>query len=322
VLAFVVAGAWLAALAHAQGVTRVVATGESLTVRSCADAGCRVVAEVGRGQPLDVVKVDGAWYQVLVTFDGTRATAGWVEAAKTTPSPRVAAASGGPPPGRRAVPPRPARVVSAAEEAPCLACLATRTPTANEWSSALALTAQAKPLPAPVVPGATALNAGAPAPRAEVVRRDGRSTTERMHDTLEELYGDELRRLSELASKVEPELQSYMTVCYERYMPPVVLPPGPTSPSGPPPAPARVRASLFDLWAGRPVYAWNESWSTGLLVSVDSVTFCQRLWNDVAGRAAEVKAGVDRIERDARSADIYPGVVRDVLEAYGLGPRR
>jgi hypothetical protein len=112
-----------------------------------------------------------------------------------------------------------------------------------------------------------------------------------------------------------------MAVCYERYLPIAVLPPGPT-PSTSSPPPARARATIFDIWRGRPMFAWNETWSTQALVSAESTAFCQGLWNDVNGRSAEVKAGVERVEAEARNADIYPGVVRDALQAYGLSDKR
>jgi hypothetical protein len=96
-----------------------------------------------------------------------------------------------------------------------------------------------------------------------------------------------------------------------------VLPPGATPPGGTPP-PVRPRATIFEMWRGRPAWAWNESWSTLSTAPAESTAFCQELWNFVSAHAADVRAGLDRIEAQARAADIFPGIVRDALVQYGL----
>lgn len=111
-----------------------------------------------------------------------------------------------------------------------------------------------------------------------------------------------------------------MSSCYDKYLPVPSVPP-----AGAPPVAERAdrpRATMFDLWQGRPAFSWNETWSTNPLLSADSTAFCQTLWNRVHALAGEVKAGVEQIESAARFADIYPGVVREVLETYGLAERR
>ena len=45
---------------------------------------------------------------------------------------------------------------------------------------------------------------------------------------------------------------------------------------------------------------------------------CERLWEDVRGRADRLKVDLELLERDAREHDIYPGVVREMLAARGL----
>ena len=78
----------VAASADAQGVSRVVAARDTLTIRSCAEASCRVVATLPRGQSVEVLKTEGGWHWVLVTLPGASATTGWVDSATTTAAPR------------------------------------------------------------------------------------------------------------------------------------------------------------------------------------------------------------------------------------------
>lgn len=295
--------------AIAQPPARVTALGDTLVVRRCAEASCDVVAQLPRGQAAQVLATVNGWHRVLVTLDGSRATTGWVEAARSTAAPPAPVSRPAQP---VTLPERAGTPVSAdAASSDCLTCLATRTPTTDEWNAAM------KALPAPAAPAAPAVATPGATPRADVVRRDGRTTAERMRDEIDARFGDELKRLGDVAAKIDPDLQSYMAVCYEKYLPIAVLPPGPTPPGGTPPPP-RPRATLFEMWRGRPVWAWNDTWSTPAVVSAQSTAFCQGLWKDLSDRAADVKAGIDRIEAEARAADIFPGVVRDALEAYGL----
>ena len=318
---YVVAGVLVLSLgstsAAAQTVSRIVAAQETLTIRSCAESKCHVVAEVPRGRSVEVLRTENGWHWVLVTLEGSRATTGWVDATTAAAAPRPAATP--PIPERQTLPPSSPAASSAADTTDCLACLATRTTTTDEWTEALAITSGMKVAPSAAV-AAGPVGASPAVTRADTVRRDGRTTLERMRDDLEERFGSELRRLAEQASKLDPDLQTYLAVCYDKYLPIAVLPPGP--PPASPPPPGRPRATVFDLWRGRPVYGWNESWSTGVLISADSTAFCQGLWKDLEIRAAEVKGGVDRVEADARNLDIYPGVVRDALQGYGLSERK
>jgi hypothetical protein len=302
--------AGFAAEAVAQPPARITALGDRLVVRRCAEPTCDVVAELPRGQAAQVLTTVNGWHRVLITLEGARATTGWVEAALSAP-----AAAAAPRTGQGAsLPDRGnAPTVTDTGVSNCLTCVATRTPTTEEWNSAM------KTLPAPAAPEPAAAVAAAPpaaTPRAEVVRRDGRSTVERMRDEIDVRFGDELKRLGAVAAQADRDLQTYTGACYERYLPIQVLPPGPTPPGGTPP-PVRPRATIFEMWRGRPAWAWNETWST-LAATTESVAFCQGLWNGVSGRAADVRAGLDRIEAEARTADIFPGVVRDALQAYGL----
>jgi hypothetical protein len=298
----------LASAALAQPPVRVAGLGDTLIVRRCAASSCEVIAELPRGQAVSVLTTSNGWHRVMVTLPGSRATTGWVEAAHTQvvraePAPRPAQVG--------SLPERGSGASASATPSDCLTCVATRTPTADEWAAAM------KALPAPG-PAPTATPAPAPSatPRAEVVRRDGRTSVERMRDEIDARFGEELKRLSAAAVKADDVLQTYMGACYEKYQPIQVLPPGATPPGGTPP-PVRPRASILELWRGRPVWAWNDTWSRPA-GNVESTAFCEGLWNDVSGRAAEVRAGLDRIEADARSSDIYPGVVRDAFRAYGL----
>ena len=321
---FVVAGVLTLSIestqaAAQQPVARIVAAREALTVRACAQATCSVVTEVPRGRSVEVLRSENGWHWVLVTLEGSRATTGWVDATTAAAAPRPAVTA--PLSERQTLPPSAAAASTASESTDCLACVATRTATADEWTEALAITSGMKVAAPADVTTAGPADASSAATRADSVRRDGRTTLERMRDDLEGRFGSELRRLGEQALKIDPDLQTYMAVCYDKYLPIAVMPPGP-SPASPAPPPGRPRATVFDLWRGRPIYGWNETWSTQALIAADSMAFCQGLWKDLDARAAEVKGGVDRVEADARALDIYPGVVRDALEGYGLSERR
>lgn len=324
--------------AGAQTGVRITAAGERLIVRRCAETTCAILAELPRGQAAEVLATEKGWYRVLVTLEGARATTGWVEIAQAVTAPRTGARFAGPSSERQTLPARgPASTATPSAASPavatgdCLTCVATRTPTSDEWQDALAAASDIKGIPAgsrpapaapePATPTASEPRGARAGARAETVRRDGRTSAERMRDELDARFGDELRRLGDVAAKIDPDLQNYMAACYDRYFPMVVLPPGPTPPAGTPP-PVRARATIFDIWRGRPAFAWTEVWSTPMYVSADSTTFCQRLWTDVNGRSAEVKAGVERVEAAARDADIFPGVVRDALASYGLSDKK
>jgi hypothetical protein len=298
--------------ALAQPPTRVTALGDTLLIRRCAEASCEVVAELPRGQAAQVLSTANGWHRVLVTLEGSRATTGWVEAALTAVAPRAAATARPAQPVSLPARASGAPALAAAALSDCLTCVATRTPTTDEWNAAM----KALPAPAPPAPTPTGSTPGA-TPRVETVRRDGRTTAERMRDDLEERYGEELQRLAALMLKADDLLQTYMGACYEKYQPIPVLPPGATPAAGPPP-PVRPRASIGEIWRGQPVWAWNDTWSRPA-GNIESTAFCQGLWNDVITRATAIRSAVDTIEVQARAADVYPGVVRDVLQSHGLG---
>lgn len=300
--------AGLGAEALAQPPARVTAQGDRLIVRRCAQPTCDVVAELPRGQAAQVLSTANGWHRVLITLDGTRATTGWVEVKQTVPAAAPATVAGrGATPARMPVRTDAAPAAESGESDPstCLTCVATRTPSADEWRAAM--TALPPPSPAPAASEAS----------APPLRRDSRTPTERMRDTFAEKHGPELKALSAAAAQVDRDLQTYMGACYDKFLPIQVLPPGPTPPAGNP-LPTRPRASIFELWRGKPVWAWTENWSTLASANAESVAFCQGLWKDVSGRAADVRAGLDHVEAQGRADDIYPGIVRDVFAAYGL----
>ena len=180
---------------------------------------------------------------------------------------------------------------------------------------------KALPAPGPAATTTAAPAAAPAAPRADVVRRDGRTNAERMRDDIDARHGEELKRLGGLAAQADRDLQTYIGACYEKFLPIQVLPPGPTPPDGNPPPP-RPRATIFELWRGRPAWAWTETWSTLSTYTSESTAFCQGLWNDISGRVGVVRTALDRIEAQARTDDIFPGVVRDAFVAYGLSDGR
>lgn len=301
--------AGVASTAAAQETGHVQVTSGPVVARSCPEASCKQIAELASGESAPVVKTEGDWHQVILRLPGARATTGWVEARQVTLAPRPAVRAARDP-SRPAAAPRPAD--GPAEDRDCLTCVATRQPTPAEWKDALAATATKKASPDD-------------RPRRDPGAADVRSSSERMRDNLEGLYGTELKRLGGLANDLERDLQTYLTACYERFLPVPVEGAAPrAAPSEPSARPVKVspRTSLLTLLHGQVPFAWNETWTTQSLLVSENAAFCQGLWNDVSGRAAAIRARLDELELGARRNDIYPGVVRDALADYGLSEPR
>jgi hypothetical protein len=234
-------------------------------------------------------------------------TTAWVQekqvASTTEPTARTApAASGGT--LRSAAPAAAAEGES--DPRGCLTCLATREPTREEWSAALADTATRKASPddRPVGTGLA----------------DGRTSDERMRDAFEARYGDELVRLGREAATVDRELQAYLTACVERFATIPVEGAAPRSNAVDDilrAARATPGAARFQVWAGTAAFQWQDTWDPRP-DPASPLPSCSRLWEDARSHAERVKVDLELLERDAREHDIYPGVVRDALEARAL----
>jgi hypothetical protein len=291
---------------------RVVVTAVFAPAYSCAAVTCRVVTELDKGTVVSLVKTDGDWYQVLVRTSANAMTTGWVKASQVAPSAGTGTRSGEvrtdgafrPGPGPDAAVPADA----APDPRGCLTCVATRQPTAEEWAAAIADAATKKAVP----------EAGRP----PTGLADGRTTDERMRDAFTERYDPELKRLAGVAASVDTELQSYLSGCFQRF--------GSIPVEGAPPRSSAVDeilkaarsspgAARFALWSGTAAFQWNPSWAAQSANDTASATpSCERVWEDVRGRADRLKVDVELLERDAREHDIFPGVIREMLAARNL----
>jgi hypothetical protein len=289
------------------GGRRVIVTAPSAPARSCAAATCEVVTELEKGAVVSVLKTDGDWHQVLVRVGGTAMTTGWVRAGQVAATTAGVARTGS---GTAAAALRADGSAPApagdADPRGCLTCLATREPTREEWSAALAdaATRKVRPEDRPVEAGLA----------------DGRTSDERMRDAFEARYGDELTRLGAVAADVDRELQAYLAACVERFASiPVegaaprtnavdeILRAARSSPG----------AARFQLWAGTAAFAWQDSWEPQA-EQTSALPSCGRLWEDARAHADRLKVDLELLERDAGVYNIYPGVVREALEARAL----
>jgi hypothetical protein len=290
---------------------RVVVTAESIGARSCAEASCRVLIELPRGQALTVLKSEGTWYQVMLRLPGNAMTTGWIEAASVAAAPPVARATG----ARTTPAARPGGTQVVREPSECLTCVATRQPTREEWDAALAAAATRKADPAARVRREP--QAAAPASL--------RSTSERMRDDLEQRYGADLRHLAGVARTLDGDLEQYLTTCYDRFLPPVVEGAAPRTPAGSGDArPATGREARFAIWSGSPAFAWTatDAGRGRVPLTDETAALCPGLWSDVLARARDLETALRNLELVARQSDIYPGVVREVYATYGLAPAR
>jgi hypothetical protein len=291
---------------------RVVVTAPFAPAYSCAAVTCPVVTELDKGAIVAVVKTDGEWHQVLVRTGANAMTTGWVKAAQVTatsgntahtgddrtdglmrPAPDAAAAGG-------------ATTGGADDPRGCLTCLATREPTPDEWHAALADTATKKAAPEAdrVTPGLA----------------DGRTGDEKMRDMFAQRYEPEMKRLSGEAADVDADLQGYLASCFQRFASIPVEGAAPRSTHVDDilkAARSSPGAARFAMWSGTAGFQWNNSWAPTTPDS-SSQPSCERLWEDVRGRADRIKVDVELLERDARNQDIYPGIVREQLAARGL----
>jgi len=297
------------AVAPAEASRRVVVTAVFAPAYSCAATTCRVVAELDKGAVVSVVKTDGEWHQVLVRTSANAMTTGWVKASQVASSAGTASRSGEQRTDGAFRPSADAAV--AADPGPdprgCLSCLATREPTPEEWDAVIADTATRK----------AAVNAGRPAPEPA----DGRTSDERMRDAFDERYDPELKRLASIAASVDADLQSYLSACFQRF--------GSIPVEGAPPRSSAVDAMLkaarsspgaarFALWSGTAAFQWNPTWAPQANDTTSASPSCERVWEDVRGRADRLKVDVELLDRDAREHDIYPGVIREMLAARNL----
>jgi uncharacterized protein YgiM (DUF1202 family) len=297
----------VAAPAAAQTVApaqRVMVTADAAPAYSCAATTCRVIAELDKGAIVSVVKTDGDWHQVMVRLATSSVTTGWVKASQVTVTTTTTAGEASS--GERAV------LVDRdpgddGDPRGCLTCLATRTPTREEWSAALAEAATKK----------------APAPSAATVApglADGRTPDEKMRDAFAQRYDPELKRLAEAARAVDGDLSSYLSYCYERFGSIPVAGAAPRSTNADEilrQARSSPGAARFALWNGTAQFAWNQTWAPPRNDD-SSLPSCERMWEDARGRADRVKVDVEFLERDAVGAGIYPGVVREMLAARNL----
>jgi hypothetical protein len=213
---------------------------------------------------------------------------------------------------------RPAPDAAAAKATPaspepdprgCLTCLATREPTPDEWHAALADTATKKAAPG-----------GGGGGRVAPGLADGRTGDERMRDVFAQRYGSELKRLEAEAADVDADLQGYFASCFQRWASIPVEGAAPRSTNVDDilkAARSSPGAARFAMWSGTAAFQWNTSWAP-VAAETSSHPSCERLWEDVRGRADRIKVDLDLLERDAREYDIYPGIVREQLAARGL----
>jgi uncharacterized protein YgiM (DUF1202 family) len=298
-----------AASQPAEGGRRVVVTAATAPAHNCAAATCRVVADLEKGAIVSVLKTDGDWHQVMVRTAANAMTTGWVRATQVAATADVTTRITGTERSDgvfRPAQPDPAAPDAAPDARGCLTCLATREPTPDEWNAALADAATRKGTtdPRTVRPGLA----------------DGRTTDERMRDLFAERYDPELKRLAGIAGAVDAGLNSYLASCFQRFASiPVegaaprvtavdeILKAARSSPG----------AARFALWAGTAAFQWNPTWAPQANDN-SAQPSCERLWEDVRGRADALKVELEFLERDAREHDIYPGIVREMLAARGL----
>jgi hypothetical protein len=292
----------------AEASRRVVVTAPFATAYSCAAVTCRVVSELDKGVVLTILKTDGEWLQAMVRTAANAMTTGWVRTAQVAPTADATTRMTGTERSDGIF--RPAAGDAAPDPGPdargCLTCLATREPTPDEWNAALADAAKKKASP----------DAGRIAPGLA----DGRTADERMRDTFHQRYDPELKRLVNLASEVDADLQSYLASCFQRFASiPVegaaprttavdeILKAARSSPG----------AARFALWNGTAAFQWNPTWAPQAN-DTSATPSCERLWEDARGRADRLKVDLEFLERDASEQNIYPGIVREMLAARGL----
>lgn len=295
--------------ASSEASRRLVVTAAFAPAHSCAAATCRVVTELEKGTVVSLLKSDAGWHQVLVRVGQTSMTTAWVQetqVAFTGESTARAAATGSTGALRAGAPPAAPMPSGDADSRGCLTCLATREPTREEWSAALADTAtkKARPEDRPIETGLA----------------DGRTGEERMRDAFEARYGEELVRLGREASAVDRELQAYLSACVERFATIPVEGAAPRSTAVDEmlrAARATPGAARFQLWAGTVAFQWQDSWEPKA-DPASALPSCGRLWEDARSHAERLKLDVELLERDARDHDIFPAVAREALEARGL----
>jgi hypothetical protein len=290
---------------------RVVVTAATAPAYSCAAVTCRVVSDLEKGAILSVLKVEGEWHQVLVRTSANAMTTGWIRTAQvaatadvTTRMTSTERSDGLFRPAAQADAPQPAD--GGPDARGCLTCLATRQPTREEWEAALAdaATRKAAPDTRAVTPGLA----------------DGRTEDERMRDRFAERYDPELKRLAGVAATVDANLQSYLGSCFQRFASIPVEGAAPRSTTVDDilkAARSSPGAARFALWSGTAAFQWNPTWAPQANDN-SSLPSCERLWEDVRGRADALKVELEFLERDARDHDIYPGIVRELLAARGL----
>jgi hypothetical protein len=290
---------------------RVVVTAPFAPAYSCAAITCRVVTELDKGAIVSVVKTDGEWHQVLVRTSANAMTTGWVKTAQVTGTSSNTVRTGDDrTDGVFRPAPDAASPNAAADAQPdprgCLTCLATREPTPDEWHAALADTATKK----------AAADAGRVAPGLA----DGRTGDERMRDVFAQRYDAELKRLEADAADVDADLHGYLASCFQRFASIPVEGAAPRSSTVDDilkAARSSPGAARFALWSGTAGFQWNTSWAP-VAAETSLQPSCERLWEDVRGRADRLKVDLDLLERDAREHDIYPGIIREQLAARGL----
>jgi hypothetical protein len=206
----------------------------------------------------------------------------------------------------------------------CLACMATRQATAAEWAEALALTATMKASPQTV---------RAPLPAEPGAPPDPRSAIDRMRDAADHAYGADLAHLGSLAARIDRDAETYLSYCYDRYatslgVAAAAAPAGWLARAVPPPqteagrldarrAPAPV-SSDFEQSSGTPVQPWSETWRPLGITGGESLVPCDGMWRNIHAGGTAVKKALDQIEADARANNVYPGVVRELFDAYGV----
>ncbi len=298
-----------AAAPAAEAGRRVVVTAAMAPAYSCAATTCRVVTELDKGAIVSVLKTDGEWHQVLVRTAANAMTTGWVRGAHVATTTDATVRMTGTErsdgifrPAAAAADASPAD----AESRGCLTCLATREPTPEEWSAAMSAAATRKAAP----------DTG----RVTTGLADGRTTDERMRDVFAERYDPELKRLAGIASNVDSDLQSYLASCFQRYASIPVEGAAPRSNAVDDilrAARSSAGAARFALWSGTAAFQWQPNWAPQ--ANDNSATpSCERLWEDVRGRADRLKVDLELLERDARDHDIFPGIVRELLADRGL----
>jgi hypothetical protein len=179
---------------------------------------------------------------------------------------------------------------------------------------------ETEPTYAPYAPATHAAEVVAPRPTPEIALATAPPPTlSGMEEQVQraEPLRPKLAALARLADQLDGDYRRYFDGCYRKYSAARSTGSGTGTAQGYSSG-AAVGRDWLVVFDANNVVQWQEQWVSDTAVSNETTAPCRMLWSDIVENAHEVRAGLDRLEAEARVRMVIPGVFHNLRAEYRL----